>query len=402
MPYQSGSNIIVAGKVQSALGTPATGASGIGMRINRGSQGMRLSKSVIENNELRRDGQSTRGRHGSRMVSGSYVMNAAVGALDTWLEAVMRSTWTAAATRTYDGTAGLTSLAVTQTNEITQVGSTSLLGAVYVGDLIKLGSMSTAANNDIWVRVTNVTATVITLADSVLTVQAADSACTLTVARKLVQGSTPTERYFTIDEYYQDLDLSWRYTDCKFNRLEISAAPNEHVVCTFGLLGLDGDDQTAGASPVLTSPTFSTALPLVLADGKIRIEGVDYADLTGFNLTFDLGGAVPPVLAANPPDVFLNNARISGSVTGLRTDADFFNYFDDETQLDIALHMIEVGDSNPKDFLALYMGNCVFDGNDAPLGGDGPLVETIPFRAGKDEAGNPYDSTMIKFCTSAA
>lgn len=402
MPYQSASNLVVAYKAQSGLGSPASGASGLGLRINRGSQGLRLSKAVIENNEVRRDGQTSRGRHGSRMVSGSYIVNMAVGELDTILQAALRGTWTAAATRTYDGTAGLTSLAVTQTNEITQVGTTTLLGAVYIGDMIKLANMSTAANNDVWVRVSNVTATVITLADSVLTVQAADSACTLTVARKLLCGTTPTERYFTFDEYNADLDLSMRYTDCKINRIEINAQPNEIVTATIGLMGLDADDQLAAASPVMTSPTFTTALPLVLADGKIRVEGVDYADLTGFSMVFDLGGNVPAVLGANPPDVFLNNARLSGSVSGLRTDFDFFGYFDDETQLDLSAHLIEVGDSNPKDFLSWYIGNAVFDGNEAALGGDGPLVETIPWRAGKDEAGNPADNTMIKFCTSAA
>lgn len=401
MPYQSGSNVIVAYKVQSALGTPSSGGSGLGLRINKGSQGLRLMKAIIENNEVRRDGQTTRGRHGSRSVSGSYIVNAAVGELDTLLQAATRGTWTAAATRTYDNSAGLTSLTVDSATQITQIGTTTLLGAVYVGDLIKLANMSTAANNDTWFRVTNVTATVITIAGGA-TAQAADAACTLTVARKLIQATTPTERYFTFDEYNADLDISFRYTDMKVNRIEISAQPNEHVLCTIGLIGLDADDQTTGASPILTSPTFTTALPLVLADGTIRVEGVDYVDLTGFSLALDLGGNVPAVLAPNPPDAFLDNAKLSGSLSGLRTDADFFGYFDDETQIDFFAHMIEVGDSNPKDFLALYVGNAVFDGNDAPFGGDGPIVETIPWRAGKDEAGNPYDSTMIKFSTSAA
>ena len=402
MAYQSKSNRIVAYKAQASLGSPASGGSGLGLRVNAGSQGLRMTKAIIPNNEVRRDGMTTRGRHGSRMVTGSYLVNLALSELDTLFEAGLRGTWTAAATRTYDNSAGLTSLEITDTNEITQVGSTTLLGVVYQGDMIKLGNMSTAANNDVWCRVTNVTATVITVAGSPLTVQGADTACTLTVARTLIQANPPTERYFTFDEYDADLDLSVTYTDVKVNRIEISAQPNQNVQVTVGLIGLDATANATGASPVLTSPTFTTSLPMVLSDGTIRVNGVDYADLTGFSLVLDLGGSAPAVLAANAPDVFLNNAVLSGSISGLRTDLDHWTAFDSETQLDFHAHMIEVGDSDPKDFVSVYIGNAVFDGNDADGFGEGELVETIPWRAGKDEAGGDRAATMLKISTSAA
>lgn len=402
MPYQSKSNRIVAYKVQSALGTPSSGGSGLGLRVNSGSQGLRMAKAVIPNAEVRRDGMTTRGRHGSRMVSGSYIVNMALGELDTIFEAALRGTWSAAVTRTYDNSAGLTSLAVTSASEITQVGTTSLLGVVYQGDMIKLGNMSTAANNDVWCRVTNVTATVISLAGSPLTVQAADTACTLTVARTLIQANPPTERYFTFEEYDADTDTSLTFTDIKVNRLEISAQPNQNVTVTVGLMGLDATANATGASPVLTSPTLTTSLPMVLADGTIRVNGVDYADLTGFSLSLDLGGSVPAVLGPNAPDVFLNNATLAGSVSGLKTDNDHWTAFDSETQIDFHAHLIEVGDSNPKDFVSLYIGNAVFDGADPDGFGEGELVETIPWRAGKDEAGGDRAATMLKISTSAA
>lgn len=402
MAYQSKSNRIVAYKVQSALGTPSSGGSGFGLRVNSGSQGLRMSKQIIPNNEVRRDGMTSRGRHGSRMVSGSYIVNLALDELDSMFEAGLRGTWTAATTRTYDNSAGLTSLEVTDTNEITQVGTTTLLGVVYQGDLIKLGNMSTAANNDLWVLVVDVTATVITIAGSPLTVQAADTACTLTVARTLIQANPPTERYFTFDEYDADLDLSTTFTDVKINRIEINAQPNQNVTVTVGLIGLDATANATGASPVLTSPTFTTSLPMILADGTIRVNGTDYADLTGFSLVLDMGGSVPAVLGPNAPDVFLNNAVLSGSMSGLRTDLDHWTAFDSETQIDFFAHMIEVGDSNPKDFVSLYVGNAVFDGADPDGFGEGELVETIPWRAGKDELGGDRAATMLKISTSAS
>lgn len=85
-----------------------------------------------------------------------------------------------AASWTYDNSAGLTSLAVTAKNEITQVGTTSLVGRVYPNDRITLANMSTAGNNGLDLLILSVTANTITVFGSPLTVQAADTACTLT------------------------------------------------------------------------------------------------------------------------------------------------------------------------------------------------------------------------------
>lgn len=398
MPYQSGSNIIVGYKAQAGLGTPATGAGGLGLRINKGSAGMRLSKAIIESGEVRRDGQSTRGRHGSRQAAGSYVSELSVGSLDTIFEAAMRAAWTAALSITE---ATMTSITTT-TSTIVAAGGSWLTQGVRVGDMVKLTNHSTAANNGKWFRVVAVTATTITVAGTPLVLDAAaDITFTLTVAKTLIHASAPTERYFTIDEYFQDLDKSLVWTDCKFNRIEVSASPDSPIVCTLGVIGLDGGSVMGASAPQLTGPTFTTTLPLVLADGTIRVNGVDYADLTAFNFVLDLGGSVPSVLAPNAPDVFLGNAKLSGSVSGLRTDFDHFDAFDAETQVDFFAHCAEV-ETDPKDFVSFYIGNAVFDGNDASLGDEGAQVETIPWRAGKDEAGGSRAATMLKVSTSAA
>lgn len=399
MTYQTRNNRIVSYKAQSALGTPASGASGFGLRIKKGSPGLRLQKEIIESQTLRGDGQTVRGRHGSRSVAGSHVVEAALGELDLLIAAGLRSTVIPAATRTYDNSAGLTSLTVDSATQITQVGTTTLLGVVSKGDLIKLADMSTAGNNGIWFRVTNVTATVITIAGGA-TAQGADAACTLTVAKKMVQTNPPVESYWTFDDYGADIDVTRLSSDVKVASIGFSMQPGQPVEFTLGLMGLDQNTTATGSSPVLTSPTFQTSRSLIMADGTIRINGVDYADITSFQGVLDCGGEIPAVLAPNGPDVFLDNAKLSGSLNALRTADTFFTNFDSETQVEFFLHMIEQGDSDPKDFLSLYIGDAVFDGND--LGGNLAEEMTIPWRAGKDLAGNPSDATMIKFCSSAA
>ena len=401
MTWQTGSNLDVRLKVQTALGSAATGASGESLRVVKGSPGMRFLNALIESNELRSDGMTIRGRHGSGRAEGSYNCEVSLDSFDTPFEAVTRGTWAAEATRTYDNSAGLTSLEVTGTGEITQVGTTTLIGAVYQGDRIKLAGMSNAANNDVWCRVTNVTATIITVAGAPLTVQIADIACTLTVARKLVSADPPTERYFTVEQYNTDIDLSEYFTDVKFTGMRFQKRPDSPILVTFTLVGLDGGPLATGSSPTLTDPTEFTTRPLVMADGVVRIGGTDYTGVTGFDLSIDNRATVPEVLAANAPDVFSGNQRVSGSFTTLITDFDHFTAAKAETQQDIDIQMNEPDTANPVDFLGLYLGDVVLDSHDAPLGEDGPRIATVNFRAGKDEGGSDRDATIVKLTTSA-
>lgn len=398
MAYQTRNNRIVSYKTQ-PLGTPASGSGGYGLRVKKGSPGLTLNKQLIQSQTIRGDGQNMRDRHGSRTVTGSHVVEAAIGELDLLIAAGLRATATAAVTRTYDNSAGLTSLTVDSATQITQVGTTTLLGVLAKGDRFKLANMSTAANNDTWFRVTNVTATVITVTGG-LTAQAADNACVMTIAKKITQPSTPVEQYWTFDDWGGNIDVTRLATDVKVTSLGWNMQPGQPVEFTLGLMGLDMNTTATGSSPVLTSPTFQTSRSLIMADGLIRINGTDYADITSFSGTLDLGGEVPGVLAANGPDVFLDNATLKGNLTALRTTDAFFTLFDDETQVSLDIHMIEAGDSNPKDFLSLYIGDAVFNSNS--LGGGLAEEQSIEWSAGKDTAGNPSDATMLKFCSSAA
>ena len=85
-----------------------------------------------------------------------------------------------ASTITYNGGAALTSLEITAANTIVSVGTTSFVGVISEGEIIYLTNMSTAANNNVNCRVTTVAANTLTLAGTPLTIQGADSACSLT------------------------------------------------------------------------------------------------------------------------------------------------------------------------------------------------------------------------------
>jgi hypothetical protein len=78
MAYQTQSNIITAYKVQSALGSQASGGSGTVLRM-AGGAGANLTKAATESNEVPRDGMRQRGRHGTQKTTGAWAHEASLG-----------------------------------------------------------------------------------------------------------------------------------------------------------------------------------------------------------------------------------------------------------------------------------------------------------------------------------
>jgi hypothetical protein len=396
---QSGKNVIISYKAQAGLGTPATGAGGTGLQIAE-SPGFKLNRAQITDPSVRRDGQTRRPRLGSKMTDGSYNVPLRVGEIDTLFAALLRASATAAVNITE---ATMTSITTTTSTIVAAAGSWLTQG-VRVGDLVKLTGHSTAANNGKWLRVLGVTANTITVPAASLTTDAvADTSFTLTIAKKIVSAATLTEKYFTFDEYLADIDVSDVFTDVKVSSFKLSVKPDGVAMCTFGLVGLDGTPTATGSSPTLTSPTFTTTLALELDTGKIAISGVDYADVSGVDLEYNLNGKTAAVLATTSPDVFLSNAVGTGTLTMLRPDSTQFTGFRAETQFSLFLHFIEP-ETDPADFVAFYLGSCIYTGQSNPKGNEGELVQTLPFAFGIDEdGGSSHDVlTSIKMVTSAA
>jgi hypothetical protein len=110
--------------------------------------------------------------------------------------------------------------------------------------LVKLTAHSTAGNNGKWVPVLAVSASKITTPTGSLAVDAvADTAFTITLPKRLYSGATPTERYWTAEDYGQDSDGSdqwatedetrdqiigfyrrtWEHSDATINELPLNA-----------------------------------------------------------------------------------------------------------------------------------------------------------------------------------
>lgn len=397
--YQTGRDVLLAYKAETIFNTAATAGSGYRFRANA-SSGLRLSRALIEPGEIRSDGMTSMARLGSKSVAGTLAADASVGTFDPLLEAALRGTWTAAVAIT-EATAGLTSI-TTGTNTIVAAAGSWITAGVRVGDVVRLTGHSTAANNSRNLRVTGVSALTLTVAETLVADAVADTAFTLTITKKLTMPTTPVRRSFTFEEYGTSIDLTEQATGCRVSSVRFVGQADGMFILEFGIVGADIVPLASGASPYFTTPTLTTTIALTLADATLRFGGADVAVLTAFEYMHDLRASTLPVIGgAVTPDVFENPAQGSGSISGARSDLTNLTRFTGETELELHVLAIEP-ESEPKDFISLFLPRIKLVGVDKGFGADGALIETMPFRAGPKEGTTGYDTTMVTISTSAA
>jgi hypothetical protein len=410
MPFQSQSNAYTAYKVQSGLGTQATGGSGIVLRQN-GGPGIKMTKAAVESNEVRRDGMRTRGRHGTQKVTGQWNGEASLGSHDPILEAVMRGTWSSVLVIT-EATASLTSI-TTGANTIVAAAGSWITAGVKVGDVGRLTGHSSAGNNSRNLRITGVTASTLTVAETLTVNAVADTAFTLTIAKKLINpaAGSMVKRYFTVEDHELDIDGSEVATDFVWGAVKISMAPNGILMLDPSGIGTGRfETLSAGSAPLLTAPTEATAAPMSVVDATVRLGSSDFVDLTSFDLTMDIKPMAPDVFGSPAikysPDVFTGQMAIGMNLTMLRSDlARVASYVAEDL---FSLHILAVDNEvEPKDYLSIYVPNFSLGTVDkSSLSKEGgPRTQTVAVPealVGKDDTGGAYDATMIKFSSTSA
>lgn len=395
MAYQSGRNIRVAYKLESSFGVLPGATDAEIFRINSG--GLTLAKEPINSNELRPDGMSTRGRHGSRSVTGNYVADLSVGTFDDLIEAVFRGTFSPALE--LDET-DFTSITTTANTIVFASGSPIALG-LKIGEIIRLSGHATTGNNNRNLRITDLDATTITVAETLIVDNVADTAVTITRPKSLIQGVTP--RSFTFEEYEADIDGTEIFTGCRIGSMQLQLQPNGMAMLTFGVVGQDMDALDDSSAPYFTSPTKTTAIGLTAVEVKIMLGGVDVLDVSSIDMTLQLNASgVPVVGSVLTPEVFTNSAQITLSVTALKKDIDRVQQYLNEDELSLHL-LFEENETGAADFCAFYLPNITLaSASKSELGQDNGRTVTFTCLVGADDRGGAHPATMIGFQTSAA
>ena len=396
MPYQTGRNIAVNYKLEATYGVKPGPTGGLVFRPNSGT--MTLAKEPITSNEIRPDGMSSRGRHGARSVTGNYVGDMSVGTFDPLIEAVFRGTFSAplALTQATMSTATVT----VQANTITASAGSWITAGLRVGDVIRLGAGFVAGNMNRNVRITGLTATVITVAEALTVQSTAATTWAISRPKTLVQGMT--HRSFTFEEYEVDIDGSEVFTGVRVGSIQLQMQPNGMATLGFNLVGQNMEVLEGAAAPYYTNPVKTTSIGLTAVEAKILVGGVDVLDVSALDMTLNVNASgVPVVGSVVTPDVFTNLATVNLSLTALKKDVLRSQQYLNET--DLSLHLVFEDRSSPvPEFVSFYIPNLTLaTTSKGELGQDNARTQTFTALVGIDERGGAFDKTMVKFQTSA-
>ena len=411
MTYQTGSNALVAYKKQTGLGVAASGAGANVLRLS-GGNGLKLAKQAIASAEVRADGMSTRGRHGTQQLSAAYQAEASLGALDPIIEAIMRSAWNSTALSAV--AADFTSV-TTATDGILWNSGNPITKGFRVGDVFRATGLLDAANNNRNLRIAALSPTKITTAEPLTANVTANTGATITrPGKRLINPSTLVKSYFTVEEYEGDIDQSTTAQDFVWGSIKFSMSSANNLLMTD--VSGTGTGQisalNAASSPMFAAPVATTDVPFSVVDATIRLGGVDLVELTSFDLTMNINPSAPATFGSGSqkfsPDVFTAPVQISMNLAALRKDLARLADFIAETRY--TLHILAVDNmSEPKDFLSIAVPNFTLGSVDpsAFTKQGGPRTQTIAIPAGlvgittAADVALGFDPTMISFQTTA-
>ena len=397
---QTGKNVFVDYKVEATLNTAPSNTSAERLRLTP-SPGLTLRKQAIRSNEIRADYMTTVPRHGSRDIAGSYSGELSAGSWNTILAAVARATIVAAATIT-EATASLTDIVFgTNTASATTTSAGGYVSAgIRVGDVFRVTGTG-GANDDLNAQVMAVATHTVTVHDGAFTADSSGATSfSLTIGNKITNGSTPIRTSYYVDEYNQDIDLSEAFGGVRFTGFTINGSPNGMADITVDAMGMSVNALASGASPYYSSPTEYTSDPLVFADAIISLRGTKIAVATSFSLNYRVTAQTLPVIGSDvTPDVFDNEARLSGSFSVLREDLANLSSYADEDEIELHV-LLQEATAAPKGFIGIHVPKLKFMNLDAPLGSDGAMTETIQWEAGFKASATGYDQTLINITTN--
>jgi hypothetical protein len=403
--YQSNFAGYFSYKEQSGIGVPASGSAGIIYRQTGGTPG-KLSKAAIQSKEIRPDAQPVRGRHGQQTSTGGpYSGELSTGTFDPIFQALLRGTWDSEITKTQSD---FTSL-ITGAHTIVLATGNPITMGFRVNDVIEASGLTDTENNSKNLRITGLSTTTITVAETLVVNATPDTTCSLIRrGRKVIMppAGSLVNRYFTGEEYDADIDASKVFTDCFWKTGKFSMAPNGIIMFDASWVGTGQMEiDSAGSSPILTAPTLTTSIPLAALDSTLRFGGVDVADIVSWDLTIDNGAIAPATVGSKiSPTVLPGLNQVSMNITVLKKDMSYLTAFLGETGFSLSL-LAAANAAEPKDFISINVPNFVLgSADDAPrstAGGAKTVTISIPAALiGHDSSGAGADDTTMSLQVS--
>lgn len=372
----------------------APSAGGTSQILRRVNSTINPDITTFKSNEIQPDRQLHTFRHGTQTVRGTLrgelspdTYRMLFGSLFAGTGALtgMSGGWSAGAVSSINSSSNTITYAAgvlaTSPGTITRTSGSWITDGLKIGDVIQVAGSSVTANNARNYRITNLTATIMSVGptppsggsfgNEVVTA-GTDTSGTVTftvMGSKLlmpdvVTTTLPFDPSFTLEEYFPDQAQSELYVGCKPTEARISITPSALSTVDFNFLG--HSFSVPGSPPYFTSPTAVTTYDATTGvSGLVRIGASssggsadqDLALVTAMQLNIMGGHTIDPVIGnVFSPFVFPGIIDVSGSVTLLFYDETFFNFAINETVVDIYL-MQTLGTAINANFLSIKLEN---------------------------------------------
>jgi len=369
---------------QATKGTVAEAALATAKYLRRVTSSIDLVKETYQSNEIRPDRQVGDFRHGVQSIEGTLNGELSPETYELLMAAILRKDFVAGVSDAANSNVAIDATAKTTTRS-DALGSW-LEDGFKKGDIIRHSGFTATGNNDINLMLTAVTDTVLNwlvLNGTTLTTEGEGQAITTSVQGMKTWTPTTghTEDWFTLEHYFEDVDLSEVFYDVKVNSMAVSLPATGMATIDVGLMGLNHNFLETGASPYFSAVLDATTTGIVAAvNGVITVEGTQIALITSMDFDIAANLTNEPVVGSDvKPDLFEGKVMVSGNMSVYFEDATFRDYFKDETEVSIACAFTTNNDDDAE-FIAFSMPRVKVGGASKDDGEKG-IIQTMPFTA---------------------
>jgi hypothetical protein len=384
-------------KKQSAKGTAESGSGG--QLLRRETATFNTQKATYSANEITSHQQHTGDKHGIKTINGSLSGVLSAGTYTNLIGSILRKDPVA--------TSAISSLSLTIAGAgpytVTRATGDFLTGGIKVGDVVRLTGAGLAAPNvGKNLLVTGVTATVLTVLvvnESALTTEGPIASCTVTVTGKKAwaANASHTNDYYTVEEWFDDIERSHLYSDVQFGQADIGLPGTGNA--TIGLSAVGISDGITGAQVLTTPAAETTSEVLAAANGMILVNGTRQIAVTGLNISINGNVAAgEAVIGSNTiSDLVKGSVMVSGSFTAIFQSDTLAGFFDAETAHSIIAVVTENDDADA-DFITFVLPRCKIMSADKD-DGKKQIVRTYNFTAEYNGSGGTALANHATICS---
>lgn len=341
MPIGKGTAKQVCYKRESLWGTLAGAASG--KQLRRVTASFNLIKDAYESNEIRTDRQVADYRHGVRSAEGSLNGELSVGSYSDFMQSIVGRDFAAV---TLGAAVNCTVTVAGSVYTVIRATGSWLTSGARVGQIVRFAGLTAVADNSRNFLVASVSAlnlVVVPLNGLAPVAQGVATSVTTTVPGKTtyVPASGHTDDSYTFEEWYSDIAQSEVYTGVKVNSLAVQLPATGLATVDFGFVGKDLTQK--GTSQYFTSPAAQgTTGVLAAVNGVMLVNGAPVALVTSADMSIERATENAQAVGSNSiAEIFTGRIRASGNLSVYFQDAQFRDYFDQETPVSIVFTMTQ-------------------------------------------------------------